>query len=673
MNSYDDNLRDSLAGSLGALADQQAALLHGRSRAELELHHAMGAALAAGDRLELDQRQRDERRLIHHAAKRAHEDSIALRGTLALAKQSGDAATANTVIAARNLQASADAIMRLASTVGAALNVASAALYDTELHHQIARVNDQLNRVANQARFLALKGTEVSGRCAEGVAGALVDHGADVEARLGDLLAQALTALNEKVAAVETGETTLGAARAVEVTARARLREAQARQEAITATLTGARRHGNLDLRVEVLSARRIKVAFTAFTTPFAPDGRHPPPAPDARTFLAVVPRSLADQFTSDRAAQLFGKWDGEPGPFTAVAPGEALVTLTRDAYGAAIADGAAYVAFLYIEPSLDYKRHLGSFRDVLSIASAPFVPLTPLPAPAHVGENGAGESGKAGHLLLAVADQGQAGGAGATLVAELEAGAARLDGLVDWLRLNGARLAPGLAFRLDGVAPPFAAMLKDIVATLKAGRPVSAHGEAKARDLLADLGEARDPADPEAPPPEVTALRGLLEELGGLIGKARAATAHVKDVHVKDVHPVRAKDGHTQDAASPLELRCILVDHAIDGGLAGFARDGALPPYFTLETARAAPPANYTLARRLDGAPKGATTPAALKDAVCLWYEVELDAEGKDCFGNPLLPGHHYTPFVLTTMRGPEPGEWGDTLTILDHVWRLA
>lgn len=653
MNTYDENLRESLTRSLGALADRQTSLLHGQSQAEAGLYHAKGAVLAARDHLELDQHHRDARRTVHHAARRAYDQSIALSGTLALAKQGSDGAITNAATTATNLQASADALMQLAATLGAATNVASAAIYDTELYHQIGRVNGQLNRIANQARFLALKGTEISSKCAESIVGALVDQGTDVQARLTDLGAQTQAAMEEKVAAVAADETALAEARAAEFSAHTLLREAQVQQETMTAMLDKARRHANLDLRVEVLTARKAKVTFSAFKAPVGQGDRSPPPAVDARTFLAIVPQTQADQFTGDRAAQLFSKWDGQPGAFTAVTPGENLVALTRAVDGAALSGDSAYVAFLYIEPGVEYKRYLGSFGDYLSLASAPFLPHTPLPAPLYAGAAPAAAGEKGAAMVLAVADAGQAGGVTAALVADLEAGTTRLETLVTWLHQHGSTLPADLALRLDAVAPPFVTALRGILAALKDGNVAAAAGDAGTlRDLLPILEQSTEPAEPVA---EVSALHQLLPELGDLVARLYPA------------------DGQATDAAQVLELRCILIDHAVDAGLADPARKGALPPWFSLESAQLVAPANYALARKLEAAPDGIKVPAALKGKPVLWFQVEPGAHGKDCFGNPLLPGHRYAPVLLATKRGPGPAEWADTLTLLDHVWSIA
>ncbi|SNS81296.1 MULTISPECIES: hypothetical protein [unclassified Azospirillum] len=645
MNSYDDNLRESLSQSLAALADQQAALLHGQSLAETDLYHAKGAVLATRDRLEADQRHRDERRSVHQAAQRAYDQSTALRGTLALAKDGSDGAITNTATTAKNLQASADAVMQLAATIGAAMNVASAALYDTELYHQIARVNANLNRVANQARFLALKGTEVSSKCAESIVGALADQGAGVQARLGDLLAQTQADLDGKVAAVNNDETALRASLAEEFTAHNLLREAQARQETMSAMLIGARRTANLDLQVEVASAKQIKLRFSPFQAPVAAGDHAAAPAPHPRNFLAIVPQNLAVQFSTDRAAQLFSKWDGHSGSFTGVQPGESSVTLALDVYGNPVSSDSAYVAFLYIEPSIDYKRYLGNFADYLSIASAPFTPLTALPAPHY-----AGQGATADQLLLAVADEGQIGSAPSTVLPALEAGAGKLDPLASWLQANGASLDPELALGLDAVVPPFVQLVKADLAAVKEGRPGT--GVAAGRDLLKRLASW---PEPEVPLTELTALRQLLPELLTLLEQAAA--------------PVRRPAG----AVQRLELRCILLDHAIDASLSDPEHKGKLPAYFTLETAQRVAPANYSLAKPLEKAPDGVKVPAGLGQKPVLWYAVDLSPEDKDCFGNPLLPGHRYAPLILATLRSTEPSGWQDRLTILDHVWHRA
>lgn len=641
MNSYDDNLRESLTRSLVTLADQRTALLHGQSQAEAGLYHAKGAVLAARDRLETDQHHRDERRTVHKAARRAHDHATALHDTLVLAKEGSDSAITNTATAAKNLQASADAVMQLAATVGAALNVASAALYDTELYHQIARVNTNLNRVANQARFLALKGTEVSSKSAESIVGALTDQGTNVQTRLGDLLTQTQAGLDVKVAAVNSDETALNGALADEFTAHNLLREAQARQQTMSTMLSNTYRYANMDLRVEVLSAKRIKLHFTPFKAPVATGDKGTPPSPKAKTFLAIVPQNLALPFSTDRATQLFSKWDGVSGCFTPVDPGETTLSLKLDVYGNTITSDSPYAAFLYIEPSVDYKRYLGNFGDYLSIASAPFTPLTPLPGPVY-----AGRGEQEGQLLLAVADEGQAGSLADAILPALEAGAAELDDLAAWLLANGATLDPELALALDAIVPPFVPLLKAVIAALQDGKT---GGGGDIHALLKLLNELPEPGEPV---PQLATLRRLLPDLGILIDRAGVSRSQ---------------------AAPRLELRCILIDHAIDGTLSDPAVTTALPSYFTVETARGVAPSNYVVAHRLDVAPGGAKLPPAFKHKEALWYAVDLGPQGRDSFGNPLLAGHRYAPVILATMHGTDPSGWQDSLTRLDHVWHFA
>jgi|GEM_PF-7043312 len=641
MNSYEENLRASVAKTLSDLTARDADLAAGYLKAQDALYHAKGNVLAADDQLELRHRQRDMRAKADQAAQRALDQAASLQDCLTGAKQGCDNAISNAVTTAANLQASADAVTQLSSSVGGALNLVSASLYDTELYHQLLRVNEHLSLIANQARHLALLGTEVSTKSAESIAVSLSDQGKGLLGQIDALHGKTLADLSASENDIQDSQKALQEAHAQELAAESSLRSSGLRHKAMDGALADAMRWANLSLSATVLSAHQISLSFSPVKLPLwrnksAQTGQTIPT--DAATYLLILPQDRVDQFSSDYAHDLFGKWNGKSGIFTPVSPGESVITLHLDAFGAQVQPGVAYSALLYIEPNAAYKRHVGNYADHLSIATPPFTPQSPLPGPLF-----AGASAESKQLLLAwPADQHPHG------LQALEAAKERLAPHLAWLLKDGAQLPAAIASALDTVVPPFAASLDTLAEAVK-NRDAAASQEANsaAQDLLAQTTDWQDwhHQHDHGAEVELNALIHLLYDIGGLLARASAAL--------------------TQDS---LSLRCILLDQAADAALAPHA-----PSVFNLSIAQQVAPANTILAKVLEEAPDGAQPPAALKGKGCRWYAVEIADDDNDSYGNQLLPGHRYTPYILASMGDANSGEWADSLTAIDHVWQLA
>jgi hypothetical protein len=156
----------------------------------------------------------------------------------------------------------------------------------------------------------------------------------------------------------------------------------------------------------------------------------------------------------------------------------------------------------------------------------------------------------------------------------------------------------------------------------------------------------------------EITALRNLLEELSVQLDQACATPTATK---------------RPRNSSGRVELRCILLDQNIDPSIAECAASRKFPDFFNLAIAEQVAPANYIVAKRLPKAPEGATPPVSLSGKKCYWYTVDIDDEATDSFGNPLLPSHSYTPFILAVANLADSNEWGNTLTAIDHAWQYA
>jgi len=648
MNTYEENLRESLSQTLGSLEDSAATLEHGQSLAQQALYHAKGSVLVAQDRLSLEQTRYTQRKRMQQAVQQSGWQAQTLLDTLSQVKQDSDSANGNVLTSANNLQASADALLQLASNIGAALNVASAAVYDSELYRQVVELNHHVNQIANQSRYLALQGMEVAGQCAESIAGALAEQGSDLQGRLIDLQTQTADELTQSAKASQDAEQQAGVAAAAEWTARAVLQQTTERSATMQRALRLAVRYANEDLSVEVLSAKEIRLVFAAH------DQVSAQPAASGGDYLAIVPQSRAEQFNLDQAEQLFGQRDARVPTFVAVQPGSSTLPLQQDVYGSPIRPGIAYCAFLYWQRAEAEKRQRGAYSDQLSVASAPFVPRTALPPVWY-----AGRDDNPQRLLLAWTAAGQDAADGTQGdVAALIAASAQLEPSLQWLQSEGAQLDPATATLLDAVLPPFADNLQQACDALQNHDPIAADAaNAVAQGLWQQLQTASATlSEDQEQQTRINTMRTLLGELALQLAQACAS---------------RANPGAPDTPQT--ELRCMLLDADLDPAQAAGNSQGILPTFFNLELAQQVAPANYLAAQRLDEPPAGIRPPVGLSGQPCHWYAITIDEDACDNFGNPLLPDHVYLPLVLATAPRTGDTAWGDSLSALATRWPTA
>lgn len=409
MNTYSENLQNAISNTLNALAAQQAILVSAETSAEYALYYAQSAELTAVEKLNGTNANVTYSQNVNNQSIINKNQSLNLLASMTEANADVTTSNSNMATAAANLQIASNAITALASDIGAALNVATASMYDTQTYKKIVEANSFINEVANDAKALSLQAMDASGKTSEIIATVALTQATSVDGLIGNLLAATQAELDKYTSLSVAENATVAASKLAERQAEGVADDALTQVVAIDDTYQKANQEMNLALTVTASSLDTINVSFNALLNPLPTFYALPASGiviPDAkpRYFLAIVEQSQSVGFSMDRAEQLFAQKNAIDGPyFYPVVPAGVdrpqQVLLDKDVYGDDIQGGRTYVAFIYIELSMDYKRYLADFNDQLSAASAPFIPAALLPQ-----ANGISDGGKSdGHYSSVV------------------------------------------------------------------------------------------------------------------------------------------------------------------------------------------------------------------------------------------------------------------------------
>lgn len=400
MNTYNDNLQQTVINTLSALATQQAKLDSQNTSAEYNLYYAQGAELTASDKLGDTKKATKYADAVNQQGRLNDYQGVNLLATVTGFNADATNSRANSATAAANIQIASNAIALLASDIGAALNIASASLFNTDTYYRIQEANAYVNEVANEAKALSFKGMEASALTSEIIAGDLLSQTTAVKTKLDQVLTATQGQFDQISALIIAESQALGAASKAERQAEGLLHDAANQLASINEAYQNTNLQLNYNLQVSNSNQTGFTVSFTTLADPHprfqsAEAGKIKIPAKTGfpRYFVALVPEDKKALFSSDQAQQLFAQYGGdsvtESDPETqrfyqvtqfSGQTAKQSFNYVGDAYGMAIEPGKNYLAYLYIELSMEYKRFIGNFCDILSAPSQVFVPANPLP-----------------------------------------------------------------------------------------------------------------------------------------------------------------------------------------------------------------------------------------------------------------------------------------------------
>lgn len=427
MNTYNENLQQTVVNTLSALSLSQANLDSTQTVAEITLYQAQGAQLTARDKLSATQGNQSIWQGISDQGRQNESQVINLLASATESNTDVTTSITNTATAAANVQIASNAISVLAADVGAALNIAIASLYETDVYNKIESANSFINEVANESKRIAKDAMNTTGYASEITTKAVLAQTQTLKSKIDTIFSAAQAQLNGFSTLAITENTQLCQTCQAERKAEGALKDATSEVQAIDTAYLNANLQLNYGLSIAVQNTSTIQVSFQGLPKPlpkFQSSDAKAIAIPDAnpKYYLALLPAQNQSIFLLDQAQQLFEqRLPTDTKKFHAIEPGlNRPVTLTQDVYGSPIKAGSGYVAYLYIELSMAYKQFISNFSDLLSAPSQAFTPAITLLSPNKLDTQTSTGSDKSLWTTLVFADPGTpsqgAGSTGATM-----------------------------------------------------------------------------------------------------------------------------------------------------------------------------------------------------------------------------------------------------------------
>jgi hypothetical protein len=431
MNTYDENLQQTVTNTLAALSLSAANLDSAKTIAEITLYEAQGAEVTAREKLKSTRINEAIWQGIKDQARYNDCQVVNLLASAAEANTDVSSGITNAATAASNVQIASNAISMLAADIGAALNIATASLYDTDVYDRIVNANSFINEVANESKRVAKNAMNASAFTSEITTTEVLAQTQATKSKLDNIFKSAQSTLGgfANLAIAENSQITQ--ASQTERQAEGGLEDADREVRAVLESYRNANNQLNQGLKVTVVNSREINVSFSELPNPLptfkSGDAAKVviPPA-DPKYFLALLPAQNQSTFSLDQAQQIFSQSpnnfykveptsaarlanfpnggttpsgiravsDGNTATLTADGKqtqsvevqaetvGTNTISLVKDVNGNDVNAGWSYVAYLYIELSKAYQQFVSNFSDLLSAPSQPFVPATTVPSP---------------------------------------------------------------------------------------------------------------------------------------------------------------------------------------------------------------------------------------------------------------------------------------------------
>ena len=405
MNTYNDNLQTTIRGTLDSLYNNGLDLQSAKVCAELNLYFAQGALITAEDRLEEASNDYDSVQRVQVQGVKNTNGATNVQSTAVLVQGKNATTVTNAATAANNVQVATNAITKLAADIGAAFNIVSAADFGTDIYRMTKNADGFIKKTAYHAEYTSQISMEASRDVAEITASQLLNDANTTQVGVSNLLDTINAEFAKSSSTVETDTTNMADASNKEKLAEGNLLDAEQQNKGINQAYIRSNYDLNYDLLSVAKSSTSFSVSFNPFQCPF--DLSDPLnssiPDPSPQYYIVLVEESKKALFKIEQAESSFSEYKVDsfcdaaptlqmqplapvhannsfgPGP---VIPATTTIDITgkMDSDGNPIVSGTSYVAFLYIELSLDYKKYIANFNDMLSAPSLPFTMTTNLP-----------------------------------------------------------------------------------------------------------------------------------------------------------------------------------------------------------------------------------------------------------------------------------------------------
>ncbi|HPF10818.1 MAG TPA: hypothetical protein PKW08_05230 [Flavobacteriaceae bacterium] len=403
MNSYNDNLHADVLASLQSQELDQKKKNAQQNAAMFSLYYAQGARITAADKLESAE--------ADLKAKGAVKDQAVINSTISqnllMAANQGKAyvsqSVTNASVGAANVQIASNAVLKLASDIGSAFSIISAADHGDPLHPEALQAYQLINQTAAAIEEVSNLAMEASSAAAQISAPTVAAKAKATNTAVNNILKVASEEFDKYSTAVNTDNATLAQTNTKEKEAEGVLVDLYTDYLASQTAYTRTNNQLNLGLQVTAISTQSFQVAFNLLKTPFANNSSEVG-YPVQNYFLFVVKEQKKTTFNINSADRILRSNDGRftpvtlttnqpsgpnaganPGKKTTVSPSQKVnmnLLSIKDTDGQKIEFGTNYVVFLMGVYYSDYKKDINNFEDYLSAPSAGFAITNQLIAP---------------------------------------------------------------------------------------------------------------------------------------------------------------------------------------------------------------------------------------------------------------------------------------------------
>lgn len=304
MNTYNDNLLVAVTGTLSTIAAEQSKRESEHTVAEYNLYYAVGAQLLAQDKLEQVEGEYDKTMLINDQGVANSNQANDLMNYAETTDQNVTAVVTNTATVAQNVQAAANAILKLAANIGSANNIVSASDHDTDLQKMTEKANKVINETAYQAELTSQLAMEASTLASQIISKQVLLDVTATKAlfdEMGKRTQADLTTLTQSRIA-DTDK--LIAANSTQQAAEGSLKKTQQQYKAAQQAYEIANFDLNFDLKVDRIERDRINLSFDPLLPPFGDKQSNN----GTEYYMTVVKASIKDSFSFDIAEGFFNE-----------------------------------------------------------------------------------------------------------------------------------------------------------------------------------------------------------------------------------------------------------------------------------------------------------------------------------------------------------------------------
>jgi len=414
MNTYNENLQNTVLASLQSQELDQKGLKAQFNASTFTLYYAQGATITASENLETAKEDLKFKSAVKHEAVKSTNISNNLLNSATQANQYLSQSASNTAVCASNVQIAATAIVRLASDVGSIFSIVNAADFDTDIYNLTHELRGLINETAYDAELTSQMAMDASMLTSEVSSSTVLDNTKTTAAQMNNILKIASADYDSASQIVAADNATLALTSTNEKLAEGALESLNIDYNASTAAYKSINQGLNLDLKVNTKSdktsgtasdpdaATTFIVEFNPIINPFSADNIKPA-NPVQHYNIIVVKESKQLTFSYSDAENLVHDTDTaddshnkhrfvrvnytpssepvqnpriqKPINYLKIYAPDTL----RDSDGHKMKQGGKYVVFVMAVYKDDYKRKINDFDDFLSAPSQAFCLTTHL------------------------------------------------------------------------------------------------------------------------------------------------------------------------------------------------------------------------------------------------------------------------------------------------------